>query len=463
MPCVGVDIKSIPLGIAQRLASAADDPLMLSAFAESDRLIAAFAERTGGLTRADRRGELVAGGSFLIAALALAAGHGANGTSLGLVVLFVATMAAVSNARLDLGAGFTVPTEVVFVPMLFALPPAWAPILVMVALMLGMLPAVLTRRTSPKRLAAVPGNSWFAIGPAVILTAFGDHRPDAHWGVLVLALVSQLACDFIANLVRERVREGMSISLLIEEAWRAYLLDLALAPLGVLVAVAATGRAWMVLLVTPLFWVLVWLASERRSRLEQLVELNNAYRGTALLLGDVVEADDGYTGAHCKDVVQLSLAVADALRLDSASRRNLEFGALLHDIGKIAVPKEIINKPSKLTDSEWEIIKTHTTEGHRMLQQVGGVMGEVGRIVRSHHERWDGSGYPDRLHAEEIPIEARIIACCDAYNAMTTTRSYRRAMSSTHARSELESNAGTQFDPLVVEALGRVIDSGSSR
>jgi putative nucleotidyltransferase with HDIG domain len=255
----------------------------------------------------------------------------------------------------------------------------------------------------------------------------------------------------------------MSISLLVEEAWRAYLLDLALAPLGVLVAVAATDRPWMVLLVTPLFCVLVWLASERRSRLEQLVELNNAYRGTALLLGDVVEADDGYTGAHCKDVVQLSLAVADALRLDSASRRNLEFGALLHDIGKIAVPKEIINKPSKLTDSEWEIIKTHTTEGHRMLQQVGGVMGEVGRIVRSHHERWDGSGYPDRLRGEEIPIEARIISCCDAYNAMTTTRSYRQAMSIAHARSELEEGAGSQFDPLVVEALGRVIDSGSSR
>lgn len=219
----------------------------------------------------------------------------------------------------------------------------------------------------------------------------------------------------------------------------------------------------MVLLVTPLFCVLMWLASERRSRLEQLVELNNAYRGTALLLGDVVEADDGYTGIHCKDVVQLSLAVADALRLDGARRRNLEFGALLHDIGKIAVPKEIINKPSKLTESEWEIIKTHTTEGHRMLQRVGGVMGEVGRIVRSHHERWDGNGYPDRLCGEEIPIEARIISCCDAYNAMTTTRVYRKAMSIADARTELESNAGTQFDPRVVEALELVIDGDSAQ
>ena len=437
---------------------------MLSAFAESDRLVTAFAERTGGLSRADRRGELVAGGGFLLAALLLAATHDAGGASLGLVLLFVLAMAAASNARLDLGAGFTVPTEVVFVPMLFLLPSAWAPVLVVLSLMLGMLPAVLTGRTSAERLAAVPGNSWFAIGPAVILTAFGDHRPDAHWGVLILALASQLACDFAANLLRERVREGMSISLLAEEAWRAYLLDIALAPLGVLVAVAvaAAGRAWMVLLVTPLFCVLMWLASERRSRLEQLVELNNAYRGTALLLGDVVEADDGYTGVHCKDVVQLSLAVADALRLDGARRRNLEFGALLHDIGKIAVPKEIINKPSKLTESEWEIIKTHTTEGHRMLQRVGGVMGEVGRIVRSHHERWDGEGYPDRLHGEEIPIEARIISCCDAYNAMTTTRSYRKAMSIPHARGELESNAGTQFDPQVVEALGRVIDGDSA-
>jgi putative nucleotidyltransferase with HDIG domain len=430
---------------------------MLSAFAESERLVMAFAERTGGLSDADRRGELIAGGGFLVLAGALAGLHGTAGVSLATVILFVLALAAVSNARFDLGAGFTVPTQVVFVPMLFALPPSWAPALVVVSLAIGMAPAVITGQTSAKRLAAVPGNSWFAIGPALVLTAFGAHRPDAHWPVLLLALGAQLAGDLAANALRERVRGGISIAMLLDEAWRVYLLDVALAPLGVVVAIAAVGRPWIILLVTPLFSVMVWLANERRSRLEQLVELNNAYRGTALLLGDVVEADDGYTGAHCKDVVRLSLAVADELELDSKSRRNLEFGALLHDIGKIAVPKHIINKPGKLSADEWQIIKTHTIEGHNMLKRVGGVMGEVGKIVRSHHERWDGGGYPDRLHGLEIPIEARIISCCDAYNAMTTTRSYRAAMPIAAATAEVERNAGTQFDPRVVRALAKAI------
>jgi putative nucleotidyltransferase with HDIG domain len=188
-----------------------------------------------------------------------------------------------------------------------------------------------------------------------------------------------------------------------------------------------------------------------------LVELNDAYRGTALLLGDVVEADDTYTGAHCKDVVSLALEVAREMALDVTARRNVEFGALLHDIGKIAVPKAIINKPGKLDESEWEIIRTHTVEGQRMLERVGGVMGEIGQIVRSHHERWDGCGYPDGLCGSEIPLEARIISCCDAFNAMTTTRSYRAAMTQPVALRELLANAGTQFDPLVVAALMRTL------
>jgi HD-GYP domain-containing protein (c-di-GMP phosphodiesterase class II) len=145
--------------------------------------------------------------------------------------------------------------------------------------------------------------------------------------------------------------------------------------------------------------------------------------------------------------------LAAALGLDANRQRNVEFGALLHDVGKIAVPKEIINKPGKLDDSEWEIIKTHTVEGQRILERVGGLMSEIGQIVRSSHERWDGRGYPDGLVGEEIPLEARIVSACDAFNAMTTNRSYRAAMSDTAAITELSANAGSQFDPKVVEAL----------
>ena len=172
-----------------------------------------------------------------------------------------------------------------------------------------------------------------------------------------------------------------------------------------------------------------------------------------MLLGDVVEADDAYTGSHSRGVVELSLAVAEQLGLDSRQRRNVEFAALLHDVGKIAVPKEIINKPGGLDEEEWKIMRRHTIEGERMLQRVGGVLAEVGKIVRASHEDYDGSGYPDGLVGEEIPIEARIVTCCDAFSAMTTTRSYRKAMPLEKAIAELRACAGTQFDPDVARVL----------
>src|SRR5206468_12466440 len=157
--------------------------------------------------------------------------------------------------------------------------------------------------------------------------------------------------------------------------------------------------------------------------------------------------------------VELTMAVADELGLTAAARRrNLEFGALLHDVGKIAIPKSIINKPGKLDAQEWAIIKTHTLEGQRMLERVGGFMRDVGLIIRSHHERWDGGGYPDGLAGDQIPLESRIIACCDTWNAMRTDRAYRNALSQEVALAELTGNSGSQFDPMVVEALLEVIE-----
>ena len=216
------------------------------------------------------------------------------------------------------------------------------------------------------------------------------------------------------------------------------------------------------ILIAPLFWILRVFSKERYDRLEQLTELNDAYQGTALLLGDVVEADDTYTGEHCRSVLRLSLAVADELGLDADTKRNVEFGALLHDVGKIAVPKEIINKPGKLDEREWAIIKTHTIEGQKMLEKIGGFMREIGHIVRASHERWDGTGYPDGLSGYAIPIEARIVSVCDAFSAMTTTRSYRKAMALSDAIIELKSSAGSQFDPSVVSGLLQVVEAPPS-
>jgi putative nucleotidyltransferase with HDIG domain len=436
------------------------------AFTESERARAAFASREQRMLAAERRGELLVGAGFIFAAvgLALLGGTSTNAyaststnVSLSIAALYVVSVAAAGHVRFDVGAGFTVPTQAVFVPMLFALPVAVVPLLVALALALGMAPEILSGKVAVSRMLTVPGNSWFAWGPALVLLLAGDGNPDGRWGILLLALAAQFACDFTANAVRERLRGGVSLRELAEEVRQIYLIDLALAPLGLVVALAATSHSWAVLLIAPLFGVLRWFSQERHVRLEQLIELNDAYRGTALVLGDVVEADDSYTGEHCKGVVLLALDVARELGLDADERRNVEFAALLHDVGKIAVPKEIVNKPGKLDDREWAIIRTHTIEGQKMLERVGGFMRGVGEIVRSSHERWDGGGYPDGLRGEEIALEARIVSCCDAFNAMTTTRSYRRAMPVSTALTELRDNAGTQFDERVVDALVRVV------
>ena len=240
-------------------------------------------------------------------------------------------------------------------------------------------------------------------------------------------------------------------------------IDAALVPVGLIVGLAAAEYPWAPVALIPLLGVLAVFARERRKRVRSLAELSNAYRGTAYVLGDVVEADDAYTGEHCRGVVQLAMEVGERLGLSPEGLRNLEFGALLHDVGKIAIPNEIINKPGKLDPHEWQVIKTHTTEGQAMLDRVGGFMSDVGRIVRSHHERWDGGGYPDGLAGEAIPIEARIVAACDSWNAMTTDRSYRTALPFELAQQELVACAGSQFDPRVVEAMLGIVTPEPAR
>ncbi len=455
----------------------------MSAYAiiESERARTSFLRQGQRMDVAERRGELIVGGGFACAALMLAATAGESGGlgwggvgwgshySMTVAALYVVGLAVAGRIRIDVGSGFTVPTQAVFVPLLFAVPLPFVPLLVALSLALGMTPGVLRGRVAPSRLLTVPANSWFSFGPALVLLLAHDTNPTdladpRSLAILLLALAAQFTCDFTANVVRERLCGGIGVRELLGEVREVYLIDAALAPLGLLVAIAGAHQRWAVLLIAPLFAILRIFSRERRARLEQLIELGDAYRGTALVLGDVVEADDAYTGEHCRGVVRLALEVAAALGLDAQRARNVEFGALLHDVGKIAVPKEIVNKPGKLDPEEWEIIKTHTIEGQRMLERVGGFMREVGEIVRSSHERWDGAGYPDRLRATAIPLEARIVSACDAFNAMTTTRSYRRAMSLDDAVAELRRCAGTQFDPQVVDTLvGLVGTEGKSR
>jgi putative nucleotidyltransferase with HDIG domain len=433
--------------------------MSVQALDDSERLRLSFEREAAGLARAELRAELVAGGGFVLAAAALlVAFSGPMDTSVGVLAIYVLALAAAGRARFDFGSGFTVPTQIVFVPMLFAAPSQYVPVMVALGMAIGSVPDVIRGTIRPARLLLCLGNSWFAVGPAAVLAAGHVTSPGASPALLVAALASQFATDCFGNVLRESLRGGTSLRELIAELMPVYAIDAALAPVGLAVAFATDERPWAVLLVLPLLALLSVFARERRARLEQLVELNDAYRGTALVLGDVVESDDAYTGEHCKDVVELALGVAQEMGLSAHARRCVEFGALLHDVGKLAVPKEIINKPDVLDEREWQIIKMHTIEGQKLLERVGGIMREVGEIVRSSHERWDGGGYPDGLAGEDIPLEARIVSACDAYNAMTTTRSYRAAMPYEEALAELERNSGSQFDPVVIAALIRVVE-----
>jgi HD-GYP domain-containing protein (c-di-GMP phosphodiesterase class II) len=286
----------------------------------------------------------------------------------------------------------------------------------------------------------------------IALAASGS--PDGHdWAVYVLALAAQFGLDFAASSLREYLNGGASLLEQLHECRWVYCVDLALAAPGLAVAFAAVDRPWIILLVLPFVVLMAVFAQERRARVDYVIELGRAYRGTALVLGNVVEADDAYTGVHSEDVVDLAVAVAVEMRLRPAARRNVEFGALLHDVGKIAVPKEIINKPGPLDDAEWEVMRRHTIEGQKLLDQIGGFMREVGTIVRASHERFDGGGYPDGLAGNAIPLEARVVCCCDAFSAMTTDRSYRKARPVSEAIEELRACSGSQFDPTVVAAL----------
>jgi putative nucleotidyltransferase with HDIG domain len=366
-------------------------------------------------------------------------------------------MAFASRVRFDTPFGFTAATQLAFVPLLFALPVALVPIAVLIALFLAQAPEAWSGRRLHGRALLTVGNCWFAIGPVAVF-ALADVQP-AHAGALILvaALLAQFAVDFAVSTLRFAMTRGASLSAQLSETW-VYAIDAGLSGIALTVAAALEQTPIAALAPLPLLALLALFASERHRRLQSLLELNSAYRGTALVLGDVVEADDDYTGAHCKGVLGLALAVGDALGLDGEQRRNLEFGALLHDVGKLAIPKEIINKPGKLEPQEWQLIKTHTVEGQKMLDRVGGFMRSVGLIVRAHHERWDGGGYPDGLAGAEIPLEARIIACCDSWNAMRTDRPYRKALAHEVAVAELLANSGKQFDPHIVEVFSKVIE-----
>ena len=421
-------------------------------FEEQELLADTFVRHTGRMSARELIAAAIVGAGFAAAVAELWWARPPHGIAILPALLCVLALALATRVELDTPLGYTAPTQLAFVPLLFSLPLAVVPLGVLLALALAALPDIVRGELPAVRLVQAPCNAWFAIAPVAVLAIAGVDAQHAGPALLVAALAAQFGVDFAISASRFAIARGATVSSQLRESW-VYLVDAALSGIALAIGEEMRSTPIVVLSLLPLLGLLAVFARERHQRLQSMLELSSAYRGTALVLGDVIEADDGYTGEHCKSVVGLALDLADQLALGPERQRNLEFAALLHDVGKIAIPKEIINKPGKLDPDEWTIIKTHTVEGQKMLERVGGFMRQVGIIVRSHHERWDGGGYPDGLAGESIPLEARIITCCDSWNAMRTDRPYRKALSHDVAIAELLSGVGGQFDPGVVEAF----------
>lgn len=195
------------------------------------------------------------------------------------------------------------------------------------------------------------------------------------------------------------------------------------------------------------------LVSERTAELDKALEaVENSYHSTLKALVQALETRDAETHGHSERVVTFSLRLGHELGLDRDCLRNLELGALLHDIGKIGVPDAILRKPAALTKDEWDKMKLHPNHGQNILRNIP-FLSNAAQLVAQHHEKWDGTGYPFGLRGEEINMNARIFAVADAFDAMVSDRVYRKGRPYEDALVELERCAGTQFDPIVVEAF----------
>ena len=186
-------------------------------------------------------------------------------------------------------------------------------------------------------------------------------------------------------------------------------------------------------------------------------ELRRSYMATVRALSNAVEARDAYTGKHAERVAAYGLVIARRFAPELEITPELEFGYLLHDVGKVAIPDAILYKPSSLDPDERALMARHPVIGAEIVRGIE-FLAEAAAVVRSHHERWDGTGYPDGLAGEEIPLAARVFSAADVLDALTTDRPYRPACSLPYARAMITAERGTQFDPRVVDAFNSIDD-----
>jgi len=181
-------------------------------------------------------------------------------------------------------------------------------------------------------------------------------------------------------------------------------------------------------------------------------ESRDHFLSLTLTLADIIESNDQYTAGHCARVMEYASAIGERLGLSALELEELRYGALLHDVGKTVLDKPVLNKPGALSPEEMAEVRRHPELGRQWLQREKRLQG-VSELVGTHHERWDGAGYPRGLAGEEIPLGGRILAAADVWDALTTDRPYRRALTFEEARRFLVEGRGTQFDPRVVDAF----------
>lgn len=197
---------------------------------------------------------------------------------------------------------------------------------------------------------------------------------------------------------------------------------------------------------------------ERRQEAEAAYrELSSSYLGMVRTLAEVCEAKDTYTRSHLDRTYQYGLMLTRRIAPELAERAEIGFGFLLHDIGKVGIPEAILQKPGPLTDEEWHVMRTHPVIGVTLVKPLR-LLGDAVGIIRSHHERWDGKGYPEGLAGEDIYLPARIFMIADCFDAMTTDRPYRKALPLHVALEEIERHAGSQFDPDCARAWVELCD-----
>lgn len=229
--------------------------------------------------------------------------------------------------------------------------------------------------------------------------------------------------------------------------------------LGVLKAVNPSLRRFIAKESLELFTFFANQAAAAIDNAKLFSSFKELFVSTVRSLSQALETKDEYTGGHAHRVALFSIILAKEMKLSPKEVENVELSALLHDIGKIGVPEDILTKPAKVTDEEFKEIKKHPVHGFKILEP----MEQLDKVlpgIKHHHERWDGKGYPDGLKGEKIPLAARIVCVADAFDAMTSTRPYRKALPDREGLKRLKENAGTQFDPAVVEALIKAYDKG---